>query len=73
MRPDWKGLAKKYRNLCQKYEHRHGDILGRLIDLADAKERLSAELEEVKAKYADLLDRHLVLQDMLSRKEENKG
>ncbi len=65
MRPNFKKLAEEYR----EKNHCHEATIARLYqDTFRAKEalrKIEREVEEWKLKYADLLDRHIALQERM--------
>ena len=69
MRPDWKGLAKKYREKAEEATRGYEAAVGRFAAQERAIARVEAERDEWERKYTELRIQHIVLQDMLLRKE----
>lgn len=73
MRPDWKSLAKKYRETAEEATRGYENAVARFAAQARAAARVAAERDEWERKYTELRIQYIVLQDMLLRKEEDKG
>jgi hypothetical protein len=70
MRPDWKGLAKKYREKAEEAYRNYEVAVSRFFAQVRESERVAVERDEWERKYDDLRVQYIVLQDMLLRKED---
>lgn len=72
MRPDWKGLAQKYREKAEEASRNYEVAVGRFVAQMRESARVAADRDEWKQKYADLRIQYIVLQELLLRKEDKR-
>lgn len=70
MRPDWKGLAKKYMEKAEEATRNYETAVGRFAEQVRATARVEADRDGWKRKYTDLRIQYIALQERVSRKED---
>lgn len=77
MKPNYKALARKYRQDYVKYTERLMAEINGLLDIisnkAKALEEKDRELDEWKTKYVQVLNAYIESQERIARKEEGNG
>lgn len=72
MRPDWRGLAKKYREKAEEAARNYEIAVSRFAAEVRATARVEADRDEWKRKYTDLRIQYIALQEILLRKEDKR-
>jgi hypothetical protein len=65
MRPDWKGLAKKYMEKAEEASRCYEVAVGQFAAQVRATARVEADRDEWKRKYTDLRIQYIALQERM--------
>lgn len=73
MKPNYKALAKKYRNDIERLRDEIGALLDSLDEKVSAIEKLDFELDVWKRKYYRAFNEYIEMQERIARMEEGNG